>query len=61
MLSLTVIVIKVFPRKDMPFSEKYNCNDHQKEIIIIAFLKDNDIVVCCAKAHSTCLGHKYDL
>ena len=30
----------------MKFSEKYTCNDHQKEIVIIAFLKDNDDVIC---------------
>ena len=52
MLSLKEIIIKVLPKIDMPFSEKYTGNDQQKEIVIIAFLKDNDIFVCCAKLHS---------
>ena len=34
----------------MPFSEKYTCNDHQMTIVIIAFLKDNEIA-CCATHH----------
>ena len=51
MLSLKAIIIKVLPMIDMPFSEKYTYNYHQQEIVILSFLKYNDIVVCCAKAH----------
>ena len=32
-------------------TEKYTWNDNQKESVIIAFLNDNDLVNCCAKAH----------
>ena len=45
MLDLKLIVIKALPMIDILFSEKYTWNDHQKEIIIIAFLKDNYIII----------------